>query len=80
MLGLEAAGRNPLDVAPAARRPVDYLRSQADRLRSVGDLERTILALAGAGLDPRRLRRHATWSPSCARAATATARSTARST
>ncbi len=54
MLGLEAAGLNPLDARSGDESPVSYLRSQADRLRSVGDLERTILALAGAGLDPRR--------------------------
>jgi energy-coupling factor transport system substrate-specific component len=53
MLGLEAAGRNPLDLKGGGETPISYLRSQADRLRSVGDLERTILALAGAGLDPR---------------------------
>jgi energy-coupling factor transport system substrate-specific component len=51
MLGLEAAGRNPLDLE---RNPVSYLRDHVDRLRSVGDLERTILALEGAGVDPRR--------------------------
>ena len=54
MLGLEAAGSNPLDLRRGGETPVSYLRSQADRLRSDGDLERTILALAGAGLDPRR--------------------------
>ena len=54
MLGLEAAGRNPLDVRSGGETPVDYLRSQVDRLRSTGDLERTILALDGGGLDPRR--------------------------
>jgi energy-coupling factor transport system substrate-specific component len=58
MLGLEAAGRNPLDVRSGGETPVDYLRSQASRLRSVGDLERTILALAGAGIDPRRFAGH----------------------
>jgi energy-coupling factor transport system substrate-specific component len=52
-LGLEAAGRNPLDVERRGETAISYLRSQADRLRSVGDLERTILALVGAGLDPR---------------------------
>ncbi len=51
MLGLEAAGRSPLDLE---RNPVSYLRDRVDRLRSVGDLERTILALEGAGIDPRR--------------------------
>ena len=54
MLGLEASGTNPLDVARRGRTPVSYLRSEIDRLRSVGDLERTILALAAAGIDPRR--------------------------
>jgi energy-coupling factor transport system substrate-specific component len=53
VLGLEAAGRNPLDVKRGGETAISYLRSQSDRLRSVGDLERTILALAGAGLDPR---------------------------
>ncbi len=53
MLGLEAAGRNPLDVRSGGETPVSYLRAQAARLRSAGDLERTILALEGAGLDPR---------------------------
>ena len=33
---------------------MSYLRSQTSRLRSVGDLERTILALVGAGVDPHR--------------------------
>ena len=53
MLGLEAAGRNPRDVRSGGETPVSYLRSQIGRLRSPGDLERTILALHGAGLDPR---------------------------
>jgi energy-coupling factor transport system substrate-specific component len=53
MLGLEAAGRNPLDVTTAGHSPVGYLREQVDRLKSPTDLERTILALAGAGVDPR---------------------------
>ncbi len=54
MLGLEAAGTNPLDLREGGETPVSYLRSQTSRLRSVGDLERTILALVGAGLDPHR--------------------------
>ncbi len=53
MLGLEAAGSNPLDVARGGRTPVDFLRSNLDQLTSAGDLSRTILALEGAGLDPR---------------------------
>jgi uncharacterized membrane protein len=58
MLGLEAAGRNPLDLTRGGETPVSYLRSQVGRLRSVGDLERTMLALEGAGLDPDRFAGH----------------------
>jgi energy-coupling factor transport system substrate-specific component len=53
MLGLEAAGRSPLDVATAGKTPVDYLGAQVDSLKSPGSLARTILALSGAGVDPR---------------------------
>jgi energy-coupling factor transport system substrate-specific component len=53
MLGLEAAGRNPLDVATAGETAVDYLRAHVDSLKSPGSLARTILALSGAGIDPR---------------------------
>ncbi len=53
MLGLEAAGTNPLDLRSGGETPLSYLRSEVDRLRSVGDLERTILALSAAGIDPR---------------------------
>jgi energy-coupling factor transport system substrate-specific component len=52
MLGLEASGRNPLDLG-GSRTPVDYLRAKAEDVRSTGDLERTILALAGAGVRAR---------------------------
>ena len=52
MLGLEASGRNPLDVRSGGKTPISYLRSEIERLRSPGDLERTILALRGSGLDP----------------------------
>jgi Prenyltransferase and squalene oxidase repeat len=54
MLGLEASGRNPLDVSRGGHTPVDFLRSQLDAQKSPGDLARTILALEGAGVDPRR--------------------------
>ncbi len=53
MLGLEASGRNPLDVARLGRTPVDFLRGHLDGLKSPGDLARTILALEGAGVDAR---------------------------
>lgn len=53
MLGLEAAGRNPLDVSRGGHTPVDFLRANAADIKSPGDLARTILALEGAGVDPR---------------------------
>lgn len=54
MLGLEAAGRNPLDVtSPKGRTPVDFLRKEFGAVSSPGDIARTILALEGAGVDPR---------------------------
>jgi len=54
MLGLEAAGRNPQDVTNAkGKSPVDYLQSAISEVRSPGDLARTILALEGAGIEPR---------------------------
>ncbi len=53
-LGLEAAGRSPLDIRRGGHSPIGFLRTQVDGLRSTGDLERTILALDGAGLGVRR--------------------------
>jgi energy-coupling factor transport system substrate-specific component len=53
MLGLEAAGHNPLDVAKNGHTPVDFLRARVDELDSSGDFARTILALEGAGVDSR---------------------------
>lgn len=52
-LGLEAAGRNPLELRRGGRSAIGYLRSHVADLRSTGDLERTILALEGAGVAPR---------------------------
>jgi Prenyltransferase and squalene oxidase repeat len=52
MLGLEASGRNPLDISIEGHNPVGYLRSHVDELSSPGDYARTILALEGAGVDP----------------------------
>jgi len=53
MLGLEAAGRNPHDVARLGKTPVESLRSTINEVSSAGDLARTIVALEGAGSDPR---------------------------
>jgi energy-coupling factor transport system substrate-specific component len=55
MLGLAAAGRNPLDVRTGGATPVGYLRANARRLgRDTGSLQLSILALQGAGVDARR--------------------------
>ncbi len=53
MLGMEAAGRNPLDVSSHGHTPVDYLRGAQGQITSTGDLARTILALSGAGVGSR---------------------------
>jgi Prenyltransferase and squalene oxidase repeat len=53
MLGLESAGINPRDLGRAGRSPVDFLRRNIGETSSPGDLARTILALRGAGIDPR---------------------------
>ena len=52
-LGLAAAGRNPADVAKGGQSIVDYLRAGAGSLNDAGELERTILVLHSAGIDPR---------------------------
>ena len=54
MLGLEAAGRNPLDVGPRRRTPVAYLEDNVRRINSPNELELAILALEAAGLDSTR--------------------------
>ena len=53
MLGLEAAGVNPQDVTAGGKSPVDYLEGAIAEIQSSGDLARTILALEGAGVEPR---------------------------
>lgn len=54
-LAIAAAGRNPTVVqSRSGKSAIDYLRSRADEIQTTGDLERTILALAASGLDPRR--------------------------
>ncbi|MGZ5340285.1 MAG: prenyltransferase/squalene oxidase repeat-containing protein [Solirubrobacterales bacterium] len=54
VLGLEAGGVNPLDMAKTGKTPIDYLRANAASVRTIGDLERTILVLRGAGLGGRK--------------------------
>jgi prenyltransferase/squalene oxidase-like repeat protein len=53
MLGLEAAGRNPQDLSRGGGTPLDFLRGHLDEVGTPGDLARTIVALQGAGVDPR---------------------------
>jgi hypothetical protein len=53
MLGLEADGVNPQDVELAGKSPVDFLQGAISEVQSPGDLARTILALEGAGVEPR---------------------------
>jgi hypothetical protein len=76
-LGLESAGVNPRQVKrPHGRSVTSYLGKGAKGLRDTGELERTIIVLAGAKLNPRRFagrdlvaellrRRHAdgSWGP-----------------
>jgi prenyltransferase beta subunit len=53
LLGLEAAGRHPLDVRRAGRTGLDFMRART-AAADTGELERTILALRGASLSARR--------------------------
>ena len=53
--------------------PIDYMRARAGRLDDTGELERTILVLAAAGLSARALRRTRPRRASSSAAATATA-------
>jgi hypothetical protein len=53
MVGLAAAGRNPLDATKGGSSPVDFLRSHRNEISDAGDVARTILSLEAAGVDPR---------------------------
>jgi len=58
VVGLEGAGVNPLDVDRGDATPISYLAGTIGQVRTTGDLERTILAVRGAGLDPRSFQGH----------------------
>jgi hypothetical protein len=58
VLGLEAAGVNPLDVDHGDATPIGYLAGTVGEISTTGDIERTILLLHGAGLDPRHFQGH----------------------
>jgi uncharacterized membrane protein len=53
VLGLEAAGINPLDLDAGDATPISYIAGTVGEITTTGDIERTILVLRGAGLDPR---------------------------
>jgi energy-coupling factor transport system substrate-specific component len=53
-LGLAAATHNPRDVARRGGRSLaDYVRRGVRGMRDIGEIERTVLVLRAAGLDPR---------------------------
>jgi len=57
-LGLAAAGNNPRDVARGRGRSLaGYVKRSLPGVRDVGEIERTVLVLRAAGLDPRRVAR-----------------------
>jgi Prenyltransferase and squalene oxidase repeat len=58
VLGLEAAGINPLDLDHGDATPISYLAGTVGEITTTGDVERTILVLHGAGLDPRSFHGH----------------------
>jgi uncharacterized membrane protein len=58
VLGMEAAGVNPLDLDRGDATPITYLAGTVGEITTTGDIERTILLLRGAGLDPRRFQGH----------------------
>ena len=58
VVGLEAAGINPLELDHGDATPVSYLGGAVGEISTTGDIERTILALRGAGLDPRHFQGH----------------------
>jgi energy-coupling factor transport system substrate-specific component len=58
VLGLEGAGINPLDLDHGDATPISYLAGNVGEISTTGDIERTILVLRGAGLDPRRFQGH----------------------
>jgi energy-coupling factor transport system substrate-specific component len=58
VLGLEAARVNPLDVDHGDATPISYLAGTVGQISTTGDIERTVLLLHGAGLNPRSFEGH----------------------
>jgi prenyltransferase beta subunit len=54
VLGLEAGGRSPFDVRSRGHSAIDFVRAHAGEDADVGTLERTVIALRGAGVGVRR--------------------------
>ena len=52
-LGMAANARNPRDVRRGGSTPIDYMRARAGQLDDTGEVERTILVLAAAGVSAR---------------------------
>ena len=52
-LGLAAAGRNPAGCAPRRALAVSFVKRGVGSITDVGELERTILVLGAAGVNPR---------------------------
>lgn len=52
-VGFAAAGRNPLDVRRSGNSPIGYLRSERSRINDPSELALSILAVHGAGANPR---------------------------
>ena len=73
MLGLEAAGRNPLDISQGGKTPVDYLRGDDRRNRKQRRLRPHDPRPRGRRRRRPLLRRRATWSARWPSAAAATA-------
>ncbi len=53
IMALRAGGVDPRGIKQGGRSPVDFLATQSGNWRSVTDYERTLLAAAAAGEDPR---------------------------
>ena len=54
VLGLEAAGRNPRDVGPSGRTPIDYLEANVRRIDAANELELAVMGIEAAGLNASR--------------------------
>jgi hypothetical protein len=53
VLGLEATGKHPFALRRGSANPISYLRGTVSEITTTGDIERTILVLTTAGMNPR---------------------------